>query len=77
MVTVYQLAIKTELLKKEIIKWRKGNRNKEIQDIDRAKCNMAINQKHVMSNYCDVAAWRQIDCLRSQIERCFVEKEIH
>lgn len=38
---------------------------------------MAINQLYVMSNSPDAATWKQIVCLKSQIERSFIEKEIH
>lgn len=63
--SAFQLATKTELLKKEIKKWKKACHNKEIQEIERVKQDIVVNQNYVMIDNADTGSWNQMAFLKS------------
>lgn len=65
-----------DFLKKKTEVWRKTHYNNETQEIDTVEHDIANNQMHVMTDIDDVA-WIQIASLNTQMERSFIEQEIH
>lgn len=74
---VYQLARKIDLLKKEIKVRKKAFFDNEFQDIDQLKKYLAIQQNHLMNNPSDSSCWQQVSQLKSQVEKLYIDQEIH
>lgn len=73
----YQLEMKVKLLKKEIKAWKKYCYNKDYHVLDKSNRDFGKKQYHLMNNYVDVSAWQQVDSSKIQLERNYIEQEIH
>lgn len=69
----YQLSRKIELLKKKIKIWKKSCYDKEFHVIENNKRDIAITQPHVVNNPFIVFGWQQVEQIKSQLGRTFID----